>query len=114
MGVKTFKFYGGSKRMEIVRGNTGKARLTFKFSGIPYEMEDGDVINFTVKRDAKSDNALIAKEYTENPFILHLEPSDTKPLNYGEYVYDVQLVRANGDTHTGIKVKPFVVTEEVS
>lgn len=114
MGVKNFRFYGGSKRMEIVRGDTGKVKLTFKFDGIPYEMEEGDVINFAVKQSAKSNTALIEKEYTENPFILHLNPSDTKPLDYGTYVWDIQLVRANGDTYTGVKVKPFVVTEEVS
>lgn len=50
MGVKNFKIYGGSKRMEIVRGDTGKARLTYKFSGIPYEMEEGDVLTFGVKK----------------------------------------------------------------
>ena len=34
MGVKNFIIYGGSKRMEIVRGDTGKAKLTYKFAQI--------------------------------------------------------------------------------
>ena len=114
MGVKNFIIYGGSKRMEIVRGDTGKAKLTYKFSGIPYEMEDGDVLTFGVKKATSDTACLIEKTYTENPFMLHLEPNDTKKLAYGEYVWDVQLVRANGDTYTGVKKKPFVVTEEVS
>lgn len=107
------KFYNPTKRIVITRGDTGRGKLTLSMDGIPYEMQEGDEIHVGVKRDYSDQECLIRKIYTENPFVLHIEPQDTKSLDFGTYVWDAELVRANGDTYTFVVKKEFVVTEEV-
>ena len=107
------KFYNPTKKIIITRGDTGKGRLTLNMDGVPYEMQEGDEIHVGVKKNYEAAECLILKTYTENPFILQIDPYDTKPLDFGDYVWDAELVRANGDTYTFIAKKEFIVTEEV-
>ena len=45
--------------------------------------------------------------------MLHLEPNDTKTLDVGEYVYDIQLTTSDGDVDTFIAMAKLILTEEV-
>ncbi len=103
-----------TKRMMITRGDSGRAKFVLKMNGEVYEMNAGDQINFGVKRAYTDTECLIEKTYTENPFILAVEPEDTKPLDFGNYVWDMQLVTVDGFTKTLIAKKDFTITEEVT
>ena len=80
--------------------------------GETYELEQGDVCEFTVKKYTSSENVLIKKEVINGE--IRISPDDTRMLNYGPYVYDVQVTMANGDIATVIPPTTFNVMEEVN
>ena len=45
--------------------------------------------------------------------ILTLDPSDTKRLEFGSYVYDIQLTRSTGEVDTFVTKGTLNLTEEV-
>ena len=45
--------------------------------------------------------------------LLVLYPTDTQTLEFGTYVYDIQLTKANGDVDTFITASKFKITAEV-
>lgn len=106
-------FNRNNKRMTIVRGDSARARFTLRMGGEVYEMNEGDQISFGVKQSYGDNECLIEKTYTENPFVLAIDPEDTKPLAFGDYVWDLQFVTVDGFTKTLIAKKDFIVTEEV-
>ncbi len=76
----------------------------------PYELLEGDVVRFTVKKNTKSNVPLIQKTGTTIE-ILH---DDTKDLKYGTYKFDCELTHANGEPDTFIEPTDFELTPEVT
>lgn len=99
--------------ISIIRGDSATINLTIKNrnSDEEYELLEGDIVRFSVKRDISDDNVLIQKTFEKNQ--IKLEHDDTKSLNFGEYVYDVELQYANGDRDTIIPPSKFIVLAEV-
>ena len=97
----------------MTRGDTERIRVTLRMDGDVYEMQTGDEIHFGVKRNFNDADCLIRKTYTQNPFILDIEPDDTEGLDFGTYRYDMEFVAANGYTVTFAKKKRLKLTEEV-
>ena len=87
----------------------------------PYTPEDGDRLRFVMKhrdmdpnrRAYRDKEPLVEKEIPIQTMILKLDPSDTKPLNFGNYVYDIEFTSANGDVSTIINNALFEVVAEV-
>jgi outer membrane lipoprotein-sorting protein len=95
----------------ITRGDTGKFTIrVYDANKSEYELEYGDELIFTVKADTKTTEHLIQKSGPE----IILDPADTQPLTYKDYIYDVQLTLSNGEVHTVIPPNKFKVTEEVT
>jgi hypothetical protein len=46
--------------------------------------------------------------------MIHFEPKDTAGLEFGDYVYDVELCTAEGDVYTVIAKTGFKIREEVT
>lgn len=98
----------------LTRGDTLKAVVTPKYKdGEDYVPAAGDVIRFALKRRYSDADVLIEKEIPTDTFLLHLEPNDTKALDFGRYVYDIELTYANGDVDTFIDRATFIISEEV-
>ncbi len=98
----------------LTRGDTFKAHLTINNAdGTEYIPVEGDTIRFALKKQVEDENYLIMKDIPTDTLTLTLNPADTKSLDFGDYVYDVQLTKANGDVDTFITVAKFVLTEEV-
>jgi len=98
----------------LTRGDTFKATISIANpDGTPYEPEEGDSIRFALKKRYEDDNVLIEKPIPTDTLILVLEPEDTKPLMFGDYVFDIQLTKANGDVDTFITKSRLTLTEEV-
>ena len=55
-----------------------------------------------MKRKIKDQDCLILKEIPTDTMVLELEPSDTKSLSFGTYVYDIELTTATGSVSTVI------------
>lgn len=98
----------------LTRGDTFKAQIFIKDKeGNMYTPESGDVIEFGVKKDYDDEKLLIKKEVPIDTMILRINPEDTKSLAFGEYVYDMQLTKANGEVITFITKARLVLSEEV-
>lgn len=79
----------------------------------PYTPEAGDTVRFALSDHYDDETPLILKDIDIENLILHLDPEDTEPLPFGDYVYDIQLTTADGDVDTFIERAQWELTEEV-
>ena len=97
---------------------------TYK-DGTPYEKQTGDVVRFALKSaqmlpngsDFVDDEPLVTStldyDSTHEYWVLHLIPSDTADLPFGNYRYDIELTQEGGDVYTYIANAKFKLTPEV-
>lgn len=79
----------------------------------PYIPSEGESIRFSMKKMYNDKTLLISKDIPIDTRLLVLKPSDTKDLRFGDYVYDIELIKNDeGDVFTFISGK-FVITPEV-
>lgn len=97
-----FSIYG--TKINLTRGDTFLADLEIKWEkdNVPYTPSSGDVIRFALKRDYYDDEPLILKTIDPNDMVLRLDPSDTKDLPFGNYVYDIEITMEDGYVDTFI------------
>lgn len=81
--------------------------------GEPYIPSEGDQIRFAMKRNVKDEDVLILREISIDTMRLVLTPEDTKDLEFGSYVYDIQLTKSTGEVDTFITKSTLTLTEEV-
>lgn len=99
--------------IKITRGDTGIFQIDLVDSeGEPYTPVEGDSIRFAMAKNYGS-NVLVEKEISTDDMLLKLEPADTKTLEFGSYVYDIQFTSSNGDVSTIILAK-VTLTKEVA
>ena len=101
-------------KISLTRGDTLKVKVSMvKPNGSEYIPAGSDSIRFALKKHYSDPQVLIMKTIPNDSRILWLEPSDTKTLEFGSYVYDIQLTHADGDVDTFIDRATFELTEEV-
>lgn len=97
--------------IRFTRGDTVRLEITVSnLDGTVYKLKDGDLIEFTVKKNTDSKVEIIKKSGTD----IVIEPEETTGLEYGVYTYDVQLILSNGDIDTVIPPSELIVMEEVN
>ena len=106
--------------IKLTRGDSATFTITVLTSeGEPYEMQDGDKIEFTLKNSVVEEQVLVQKQGHE----IKLAYEDTKDLPFGDYVYDIQITFQNGDRDTiiapqedssGLIIPNFILTREVN
>lgn len=89
---------------EFKRGDTNllkKFRVTDK-NGNVMNLTDNEQLYFTIKTNPNSNKVLIQKTINngicleeDGYYHITLEPSETSKLNYGAYVYDIELKSIN-------------------
>ena len=98
----------------LTRGDTFKAHLTINYpDGSVYTPKEGDSIRFALKENIEDEECLILRDIPIDTMLLILYPEDTKELEFGSYVYDIQLTKANGDVDTFITASKLKLTAEV-
>ena len=106
----------------ITRGDTGKVLVEVKVDDEHYDPQPGDIVRFSVKKNVFTGKEykkyidpepLIEKIVPNDTLVLEIEPGDTKPLDFGLYAYNLELIWADGTVDTFIKAK-FRVTEETN
>nr|MBQ4455631.1 hypothetical protein [Clostridia bacterium] len=110
-----YKIDKESQVFTIVRGDSAEFgidlwELDDNNNKVPYELQDGDSLKFTVKTSTKTKDVVFQKEGQE----ITIDPEDTEDLKYGTYKYDVEFTGADGYVDTIIRPKDFVVAEEVT
>ena len=99
----------------LTRGDTFKAHLTINYpDGSVYTPKVGDSIRFALKENIEDKECLIFREIPIDTMLLVLYPGDTKELEFGNYVYDIQLTKANGWVTTIVETSEFELKTEVT
>lgn len=100
--------------IKLTRGDTLKIKVDISNGdGTPYIPEDTDVIRFAMKKNYEDASPLITKIIPNDTLILQLDPIDTKSLEFGNYVYDIQLTNVAGEIDTFITKSSLKLAEEV-
>lgn len=101
--------------IKLTRGDTAYLSVPIinKVTGNSYDIADGDILEFSVKKYTSDKIKLISKKIIgQNTF--HILPEDTNQLPFGKCVYDVQLTTVFGDIYTVIEASTFELMEEVT
>lgn len=108
----SYKVSGTS--ISLTRGDTFIATITISDSkGEIYEPVAGDAIRFAMKKSYSDAQPLILKDIPIDTMKLVLDSEDTKDLDFGDYVYDIQLTKISGEVDTFITKAQLKLTEEV-
>ncbi len=105
-----------SGNIHIPRGDSGYFEVRRVKEGEVFPFETGDALTFTVKRKIEDPDPVIQKtaELLNGIARFSLLPSDTKPLSFGKYFFDIQSVYSDGNVDTLVGPASFVVLEEVN
>lgn len=101
-----------NNKIYITRGNS--APLLFDVAdrvGNAYTVQPDDVVVMTVKKTTADSSYIIQKQLVNGLF--SFVPTDTESLDFGDYVYDVWLIMANGYKDEIIPPSLFRILEEV-
>lgn len=101
----------------MVRGDTRVFTLRLYDQMQKIELSSGDTIYFTVKKSIYTPEITIEKVITtfeDNEAIIEILPEDTKELEYGDYVYDIQWTDVNESITTLVEASKFVIKGEVT
>ena len=98
----------------MTRGDTLKVTIDLTQDGEPYIPVEGDVIRFAVKKGEFVDvEPRILREVPIDTMTLVLDPEDTKDMEFGTYVYDMEITFADGTVDTFITESKFRLKPEV-
>ena len=98
----------------MTRGDTFSASVVIHNpDGSEYRPKTGDKVRFAVKKKVSDSNVLLIKNIPISTMKLVIEPNDTKMLEFGKYIYDMQLTTAEGVVDTFITTATLNITEEV-
>ena len=108
--------------IEFVRGDTKILPIdAFDIEGDPYTPRDGDTVTMTVRKyhhkgviafqKVTGDGDVVA---VEGGWQITLRPDDTAGLEYIPYVYDVEVLLADGYKETGIQHSTLTLIKEVT
>ena len=106
-----YKIEGTS--ITLTRGDSFYCDISMKEGHREYTPAQGDVVRFAMKKKYTDAEPLILKVIPNETLRLHLDPEDTKDLEFGRYVYDIELTKANGDVDTFICEASFEIAKEV-
>ena len=106
--------------MEIIRGDYKAIKVQRKTKLQEVITEKPDKMYFTVKISEYRKKVLLQKTFdngikfdqTTGWYTIEILPEDTNNLDYGAYIYDIEIIK-DKKTKT-IKIDDFIVTKEVT
>lgn len=98
--------------LSMVRGDTES--ITVRCAQAPFQR--GDTVYFTVREDAESEIALqlTVTEFPDEEAVIAISHDSTEGMDFGDYVYDIQVTRADGTVTTLVEKSKFTLREEVT
>lgn len=98
--------------ISMTRGDSES--ITVRCPEAPFEA--GDTIYLTVREDAESPIAMqkIVTDFPDGDAIITIDPGDTEGLEFGDYVYDIQVTWDGGSVTTLVPISKFTLLEEVT
>lgn len=107
----TVKESGGKVNISMTRGDSESITVRCNEPFV-----EGDTVTFTMRPDV-DDAISLQKAVTDFPdgnAVIPFYPEDTEGLEFGDYVYDVQLTRADGTVTTLLVPAKFTLKDEVT
>lgn len=101
-----YQAYG--RHIELTRGDT--AILSITVDG--YTAQDGDVLRFAMKKRYEDTQPILIKNVDLDAMTFRIEHADTESLEFGEYVFDIELTRGE-DVYTVIPEGTLTLRKEV-
>lgn len=99
--------------IRMTRGDTAVLDLSISNDdGSTYQITSDDTILFTMKKITADKTVVIQKAVSNGKITIN--PKETASLDYGNYVYDVELRRTDGFVATIITPHVLTLTEEVT
>lgn len=89
-------------KIKLTKGDTFETIVGIKQGEEDYTPVEGDSVRFALKQNYEDKDPLINKSIPIDTLLLRLESSDTKTLEPGKYVYDIEITKASGDVDTFI------------
>lgn len=101
----------GKSDIYMTRGDSES--IGVKVNG--YTLTSGDKVEFTLRRSIGGCAVLHKEvnEFSDNTAFISISPDDTSRLQFGKYVYDIQLTYG-GSVKTIVTPSAFVIGEEVT
>ena len=99
--------------ISLTRGDSLYLDVSFTVDGAPYVPGEGDTVRFAMKKCIEDDECLILIDIPIETMVCHIEPEDTKNLDFDVYWYDISLTTAIGDVYTPIGPAKSRITKEV-
>ena len=100
-------------KIKLTRGDTGIFNVHVKDAdNEDYELQEGDVLRFTLRKTPKSGDVFIQKVVTGAEIVI--SPEDTQKMTFGTYYYDLELTKSDGTVDTIIPPMTFELLEEVT
>lgn len=111
-------YINSNGEIRLTRGDTAYIQVGIKLvnpdgTSEDYEMADGDKLYLSAK-ESINDTAYSFQKVITGTNIFHILPQDTEGLDFGAYVYDVQIITENGDVYTIIEPTVFELLSEVT
>lgn len=98
----------------LTRGDTLQLKVSlYNQDGTEYEPASGDVIRFAMKKNYTDAEPLLNITIPNDTLMLTLQPADTNQLDFGPYVYDLEITKTDGTVDTFIAEASFVLAPEV-
>lgn len=105
----------------MTRGDTAVIAVSMTRNGTAYTPVTGDAVRFAMKhpkmtsgnKQYKDEEPVLEKDIPIGTMELTIEPEDTKDLDFGEYVYDIQITFNDGTVDTFIETATLNLTPEV-
>lgn len=108
----SYKISGNN--ITLTRGDTMVVDVNvFTADGMRYALQEGDRIRFAMKQSYSDASPCLVKDVDPETMQIRIESEDTKGLNFGSYVYDIQLTTWDGIVDTFIPKGKLKLTEEV-
>lgn len=101
-----------NKNIFLTRGDTAKIALSITSAGSVAYDSAKDTIVLTVKKSTTDKEKILQKTAVNG--VITISHADTRNLEYGDYVYDVQLTTVAGDVCTIITPHRFRIEDEVN
>lgn len=94
--------------INYIRGDTAHFRIAVS----PFKPEEGDVLNFTVKK--RDGEPAILKLTADNDMNFTINSEDTVDAVPGRYLYDIQLTTGIGEVYTLIGPAAFIMDVDIT
>ena len=77
---------------------------------------DGDAVYMTVRESVDSPVAFqkVVTEFDAGEAVIVIDHEDTEGLDFGSYLYDIQVTRKSGAVKTLVKPSKLTLTEEIT